>query len=618
MNTGDYALARGHLERVLGLRPGARFPRDGDVWRARTYGMHFEEGDEEVAGYFPNRELGVCLFRLGDLAAAERQLVKSLGQTPSARARYYLNQVRARGADPAAPPPTVTLDAASAVLRTSARERELRATAESGARISEIEIAGEPEFVDLAEPRVAFRRTLPLRAGTNTFAITTRDLAGHSTARTVTWIADWRAPVIGIQRLERAGGGWHLEADCSDDGPLRRVAVGGHVFYQQAPGESRSAVTFSGELPDGPLLFEAEDEAGNALRLPFDPSICRAALGGRALQVAATATAGLGGTPEDTFPPEILLNVGTHLQVINNEIWILGDVEDIGGGLAQVALEGARNAQPPAAFDHSRIALFAFRAELAVGTNHLRVVAVDAAGNRSSRDLEIVRLDLLQFDDTVRLALALPPVDSGGAGEYARDVHRLLSRELLREAMRFQYVSRDEAAWHSILHENEISLTELANPNAALKAGELVTADLLLVVQAFKRDKGHELVAQAVETTAGKVVCQLDVNDPGDEAALAYEARRLITRLKQGFPLVECKVVEAHGDSAVVDFGRDRGVPVGARFVAIADEQGTAPRVVNDQWVEVSVTSVGETTSKIKALPKRKMELRPGDRLFTR
>ncbi len=57
-----------------------------DKKKVRTYGMHFIE-------YFPHRELGICLYYLGDNSEALRHLQISMEQEPSPRARDFLRQL---------------------------------------------------------------------------------------------------------------------------------------------------------------------------------------------------------------------------------------------------------------------------------------------------------------------------------------------------------------------------------------------------------------------------------------------------------------------------------------------------------------------------------------------
>jgi len=88
-----------YFERGLSYADGKFYPnarsdfkeairqREQDQRRARTYGMH-------VIDYFPHRELGIVYYFSGDFQAAQSELEISLKQFPTAKAHFYLNQVR--------------------------------------------------------------------------------------------------------------------------------------------------------------------------------------------------------------------------------------------------------------------------------------------------------------------------------------------------------------------------------------------------------------------------------------------------------------------------------------------------------------------------------------------
>jgi len=98
LKDGNFAAARKDFETALGLIPGARYPYAMERWRARTYGMHMMEG------YFPHRELGICLFELGEYQQALELLETSIQMEPSARAKFYINRSRKQLAQASAPP----------------------------------------------------------------------------------------------------------------------------------------------------------------------------------------------------------------------------------------------------------------------------------------------------------------------------------------------------------------------------------------------------------------------------------------------------------------------------------------------------------------------------------
>ncbi|NOZ61232.1 MAG: hypothetical protein GXO74_06085 [Calditrichaeota bacterium] len=64
-----------------------------DTKKKKTYGMHFIE-------YFPHREKGICLFYLGQLERARRELKLSLRQQYSIRAQNFLTQINGGGTPP--------------------------------------------------------------------------------------------------------------------------------------------------------------------------------------------------------------------------------------------------------------------------------------------------------------------------------------------------------------------------------------------------------------------------------------------------------------------------------------------------------------------------------------
>lgn len=91
-DNGKKAMKQGNYQKASGLFRKALQSKSNDIQRVRTYGMHFSE-------YFPNRELGVCLYRLGDISAARKYLEISISQEPSQRAEEFLSKLK-QGAPP--------------------------------------------------------------------------------------------------------------------------------------------------------------------------------------------------------------------------------------------------------------------------------------------------------------------------------------------------------------------------------------------------------------------------------------------------------------------------------------------------------------------------------------
>jgi TolB-like protein len=79
MNRGDWRHAVTQFEVALAQK---RI----DTGKTRAYGTVFIE-------YFPNREIGICYYHLGETERARRHLQLSLQQSASARAREYLQRL---------------------------------------------------------------------------------------------------------------------------------------------------------------------------------------------------------------------------------------------------------------------------------------------------------------------------------------------------------------------------------------------------------------------------------------------------------------------------------------------------------------------------------------------
>lgn len=87
MEQGNYAEAAKHFEASLKVK-------NQDRKKIRAYGAVFIE-------YFPHRELGIALYHLGKKDMARRQLMISMKQQPSARAKKYLKMLA--GGEPLPP-----------------------------------------------------------------------------------------------------------------------------------------------------------------------------------------------------------------------------------------------------------------------------------------------------------------------------------------------------------------------------------------------------------------------------------------------------------------------------------------------------------------------------------
>jgi hypothetical protein len=298
-----YTEAKADLEKALE-------GRSEDSWRARTYGLHFVE-------YFPNRELGIVEFHLGNLDAAEAALKTSLGSVDTERAHYYLDLVRrekiAKGAVTDSTEPELAMVIAPATVAQAVMPAPEPATPEApapapgpakpqtvekaapiterGSVIATRELTFEVDTKDdvgVAEVTVnaekvyqrgatesgevlAAKKEVVLDEGTHTIEVAAKDLAEKEVKKEVEVTVDLTGPTIGvfspIEPTVTEHGTVILEGSTVDKNGVVSVAVDQKVV-KETPGDKK--VDFNSELPlaagENTFVLAARDIAGNETR----------------------------------------------------------------------------------------------------------------------------------------------------------------------------------------------------------------------------------------------------------------------------------------------------------------------------------------------------------------
>lgn len=83
---GLKAMRKNQYESAISYFNAAKQVKPDDEGRVRSYGMHFVK-------YFPNREIGICYYHLGNSAEAKKYLEASIRQFHSERAIKFLSQL---------------------------------------------------------------------------------------------------------------------------------------------------------------------------------------------------------------------------------------------------------------------------------------------------------------------------------------------------------------------------------------------------------------------------------------------------------------------------------------------------------------------------------------------
>ena len=631
LRQGRHPEAADDFRRCLGLLKGARFGNDRDRWRARTYGLHF------VEGYFPNRELGVCLFEQQDDAGAIRHLERSLEQAPSGRAKHYLNLARARQlSGRRLPAPRIRLDLAeTAALPTRDRALTVAGVAEGEGYIRRLTINNTPEFVELARPALPFARRVSLAEGTNQIEITAVDLSGRGVTRRIMRVADWQPPQMLVRSLRASGAQWVMEGVCRDPCGVATVLLDGVSVLPDGVLPA-TEVPLRLEVPAGGAMLSVTDAAGNCLRFPlFEAALARAGDDGAAFRlalaapgyapflaqtragwsgrtVAALAPTGAtapdggedGGEADRLRPALVLRGCQPFVRVFAGEFFVDGVASD-GGGLARVTVNGENLL---AAADAGALrAYFARRLALDPGTNRFEIAATDRGGNRTAQQVTVVRLLPEHLDARYRLTVGVPPLIPAEAGPTGVRVKRRLEAELIREPVRFRLLERDEG-WDYVLREQGLSLSDLADPAAALRIGRLVPAEMLLMGTLFIEARGITVFLRVVETESGEILFTSDVYSPDPGDGLDEAVSGLVLKLGQGFPLVSGLVWKRQGSRFVLNVGRDDGTTERSRFLVLdpggaADPEAFRLCKADGRPVQLRVERLQPTTTTASVLP---------------
>ncbi len=666
LKQGRVVDAREDFERCLGLRSGARFGNAQDMWRARTYGLHFYEG------YFPNRELGICLYEANEVTQAIKYLETSLQQEPSGRAKHYLNLARAKeqaGRPVALPRFHIAENNESLFIRE--RRCVIAGSVSGDGLIRHLSVGGHAEFIELAQPSLNFEQSVTLLPGTNVVEIQAEDLQGQRVVRKLVRVADWQPPRLLLRRVVPAGNDWLVEGVCRDESGLTEVMAGTTQIYRLGTGTASHEVPVSMRVTPAGATLSAVDCAGNRLECPLTPAALKADQDAVPLASVTFSAAGFAGgmallagvgdivcvcdarvnsaeTPDARSPlrfdrvcDEFLLAAATQTnpqtadrlrpsltlkdcqpltRVFAEDFFLDGKASD-GGGLSSVTINGENLLEDG---DEGTLrAYFMRRIPLDLGTNKFEVVATDKAGNRTVRALDVIRLQPEYQDDTMRLSIGVPPLTPADAGYVGVRVKRSMEMELTRSPVRFRLLERNEG-WDFVLREQGLSVSDLADPSAALRIGKMVPADMLLMGKIFAEAKGLTVYVKAVETADGEVLFASDVYSSDPERSLDEVVAGLVLKVQQGFPLVSGKVLEHQGALVTLNVGSGVGVTENSRFLVVgtqndSDVKGGRVCKHGQQPVQLQIVGVQQNTCTARVIPSEANDIvKEGYYVYTR
>jgi hypothetical protein len=481
--------------------------RHDDQRQARTYGMHRSD-------YFPHRELGIVYYRQGHYTEAIDELTTSLSSVDTAKAKFYLNIARrsflqqARR-DTAAP--RIVFTTPPDELLTNRLSVTVAGYAEDDTYVSALKVNDQAQFIELAEPRLAFKQEVELRDGPNAIDVVADDLVGQQTRARLTVHLDRHGPLLSLEQVEVAGTPpqqrVRVQGLLTDQSRITRFMLAGRTV----PSQSGRAWEVREEIPliggEEFVAFEAEDAAGNvthgqiALRAPDDaPAGTRQGMrlrhpllrwtsstfppGGGRLPHPTPLPLGEGtevriAQHRDHHAPVIkLIGLGEQETTVDDSIYLEGQVTDA-SAIVAFAINGAslwrRNA---------RQLFFGQRFPLQEGENTFVLEAVDEAGNTAQIKVVVTRAvrPVRQMGSRLRVVL-LPFAKKGEAPMLAEAVHDYLFNVFVQQR-RFDFIERQrlEAILQELTLRQKLTQGSLIDPASAAETGKsIATAEGILI-----------------------------------------------------------------------------------------------------------------------------------------
>jgi hypothetical protein len=596
--------------------------RDEDRRRARTYGVL------NFIDYFPHRELGISYYHQTRYEEAISELERSITDTPSAKAYYFLDKARREwilqeGLDTQLPTLVVSKPKADEV--TSAFQTRICGQASDDTFVSRIEVGGAKVPQEVALKEVSFCQEVSIYRGRNDVTLIAEDLIGRRTETVLTVVCDREGPQLVLDdinyRDSTQGRAVTIKGFVDDEHPIHKVSF--NEVNIPVPKEQETSFSFSQPLllgrDEDTIAFLTEDIAGNKnegiILLEFPRAGVHIIQPPIALH-SPTRLAYLSGQNDSVLDAGSLMAVReprpfgnmshgdnlSHISLARNVIrWSFpggqkraGRIDTDGGPTVRlkdlqdfqkayfdtIYLEG--NVQGPDPV--TRLTLngesllkregknlfFGISWRLSPGNNELVFLAEDARGGRAERRIQIeyVVPRVLTLESRLRVfVIPFQPVRCETTlGEYVTQ-HLVFS---LVDQKRFYVVNREEL--DRTLFEQNLSQTGLVDPKTAVKIGRVANAEEALVGSVYEGRKSVEIFAQMIDTETSEILLEKDVfHEDKSPARIRNITEGLALKFKHAMPMVQGNILKLEGSQLFTDIGTEESLRKGTRLVVFRE-----------------------------------------------
>lgn len=530
---GEFAAASADLKKSLGLR-------DKDQLMARTYGMHFTD-------YFPHRELGVIHYLQGELEHALAELETSYRQQQSAKAAFYLNQVRKglfqrQGKTFSAPEIIIDSPAPGASLAGNSVKVSGRVRAKG--LVAKMAINRRSVGIDLAREEQLFEQEVQLTEGDDSITLTAADLLGTLASKSVTISVDRDGPAFSLERFVREGTSLRVSGSVEDRSGIAAIMVASKKIAADGSRSQR----FDVAIPYAPgvrIELKTLDILGNENSAVIDSD---RELASRTSQKPILLAAAGPFTLFDRQPPNLLLREAAEpSNVFVDRYYVEGEVHD-DGGVDRILINGNQ-----VTLAKGKKVYFSKVVKLAEGANQVNVEAFDRAGNRSQSSFMVRRTTPAAMQVGSRMAVTLLPFDGPAAGESARIGDNLLTGAFV-DQKRFQVIDRVKLL--QVLSEQKLSREKLTDTDQSIRLGRLISAEAIIASAVREDKRSLEVVARFINTETGEV---MDVKDVYTEdksfSSIREQMEGLATKIASSFPIASGMVISRDRKEVLADLG---------------------------------------------------------------
>jgi len=364
--------------------------RENDKRLARTYGGRF-------INYFPNREMGMVHYLTGNYDQAKMKLEQSINQEPSAKAYYYLDQVRRHfyiQDKQLQSKPIIKTDPITSLITlngkywTNKNQVIISGFVDDELYVSDIWLNNEPYILEFSSKKVYFKKNIYLRDGMNTIAIKAKNIIGGITQKFINITVDRSGPLIMINQLNLSSG--KITGELFDES--------GDIIFnvdnEKVPIKKGKQINF--HLPliftKDHIMFLATDILGNQTQLIIEKKLKRT------LQSKLLAST----TQQKIFSDSKLysqLNVkAKQFNILvdklfdnncsfDNTIRLNVTITNTTNSIERLLIDGRCLKISPS----KNIICFSEEISLKIGKNNVRIEAIDSSGKVEDKTISITR-----------------------------------------------------------------------------------------------------------------------------------------------------------------------------------------------------------------------------------